>query len=172
MIIARGLPNFEGKAAILLVSGNHFTKFFLAEGGQVHELEDLMVPYPKYSDHEGFFQQSGMGRVFGMGSVYEPKEGDVIKKLIIEIRKHLAKIIATYSPDEYYIFAPKYLHRMLESDLPIKEKRKIIYEFYGNYTKKTPFELLGMIKTKRDSIYGTKVPLKDEALKILNIPKH
>lgn len=167
MKISKDLPNFEKESAIFLVAGKHSVVLYFAYNGRIEAIEDFKVLHPTYSDHEGFAQVSGHGQVYRHNYLNELQEDATIEEFLRQIRDQLKRHIGFLKPKTYYVFTPKFLQNSIIETFPKKEQTKVSHKFLGNYVKSHPFELLRMIKETDEKILGQKVPLKEEARKIL-----
>lgn len=168
MKISNGLPSFEKQKALIIVAGKHAAMFYIAGNGKIDELERFKVLHPKYSDHEGFAQLSGHGMVYRRNFLSELQENETINKFLREIKAHVKRVIGSEKPDSYYIFVPKFLQKEIVDVLPKAQQRNIKKELLGNFVNRHPFELLEMIKKDDEKNYGQRVPVSEEARKILN----
>jgi len=167
MKITNKLPQSKNKRSLLVVSGAFAGVYFLASEGVIVELSRIKEDQQHYSDREGFFQRSGGGEIFGSRSVYEENKIEREKRFIKKISEEATRLEKEIGYEEVYLFGPGYMLGQIASGLPQNVRNKIVKSFDGNYIHEHPFLLLLKIKKDRDSIFGKKVPVREEARKIL-----
>lgn len=168
MKITRNLPQFAGRKALLVVTGLHEADFYIARSGEIQKIGDFRLLYPHYSDKEGFFESAGHGRVFESGSVLEIDKIEIRHRFLKEMDRMLDKIVVGEDVTDIYILTPDYMKNELTKLLPKEDRKKIRYIFLGNYTHFHPFQILEILKAREN--LGWKIPVKEEARKILGIP--
>lgn len=167
MKITNKLPQFENKKTLLIVTGGFSGLYFLASDGQIKEIFRTEESQQHYSDREGFFQRSGQGKVFGSGAVYEENKVEREKRFIKTILNETSRLNKEIDFDEIYLFTPDYISNQITKHFPKEVRQKFIKVFEGNYIHDHPFAILSRIKLDQDKFIGKKVPLKEEARKIL-----
>lgn len=164
MQVSRKLPQFSGRAALLIVAGKQVAEFYLAQDGQIRRLNSFQIATPKYSDREGFFitrnHQAGIMR---SGAPYEAKEQKIRQDFLREFAQNLRLIEAGTGVDEIYLFSPA---EVLLAKLPKSLAGKVAGEFRGNFYGSHPFVLLQEIAKARPS-KRRPVQITAEARKIL-----
>ena len=168
MKITRDLPQFENKHALIVVAGLHAADFYIAGNGIMEMTGEFKMLYPHYSDKEGFFESAGHGQIFESGSVLEVNKAKFRHRFLRELDTLIDDTIIRKEITDVYIFAPDFVTNELLKLLPKKDKKQVRYFFKGNFIHLHPFYLLDLIKKKEN--LGWKVPLGEEARKILNIP--
>lgn len=145
MKISKKLPQFEGEKVLILVSGNNRAEFYLISDNHINMVDDLRIKDEHYSDKEGFFVRSGLGRIFKTGAVREPVDKDIMSEFIRKVTENIKKFLYFDEVDRMYIFGPEYLKNFLKDAVPKSYKKKLIHFFSGNLTNHHPFELLKKI---------------------------
>ncbi|MHB1316688.1 MAG: hypothetical protein ACYCZW_02415 [Minisyncoccota bacterium] len=146
MQIQKTLPQFENKKALLVVCGRQISDFYTAHKGTIRLHEHFKFITPTYSDKEGFAVRAGKGEVYGSGWVREKNKHDLIDHFMKEFNKILSKIIKIEKINYLYFFIPHHYQNEILEKIPKTTHKKIIKTFSGNYSKKEPFHLLGIIK--------------------------
>lgn len=165
MKIKSGLPQFAAGQALLIVLGKQTGIFYKAGKGTLTEVGEYEVPTPKFSDKEGFYESRGHGLVIRSGAMQEPQKEYVIKEAEKLLKKTLKQLVIREQPTEVYLYAPAPVMKGLK-----EEVKKIVKEAYknsylGNYTQLHPFELLTMLKQRKERKVVKSVP--DKARKLL-----
>lgn len=168
MKITRDLPQFRSKNALIVTAGLHTADFYVASNGEIEMTGEFKMLYPHYSDKEGFFESAGHGHVFESGSVLETNKAKFRHRFLKELDLLIDDTIIRKEVTDVYLFAPDFVTSELLKLLPKKDKKQVRYFFKGNYIHVHPFYLLKLIKEKEN--LGWKIPLKEEARKILGKP--
>lgn len=168
MKIPREFPKFQGKNALIVVTGLHEADFYIAKDGFLEKIGDFKLLFPRYSDKEGFFEHAGHGRIFETGSVLEKDKIEIRHRFLKEMDEILDQVVMKRDITDIYIFTPDFLKKELKELLPKEDRKKIRYIIKGNYTHLHPLQVLEIIG-KKEKI-GWKVPLSEEARKILKLP--
>jgi hypothetical protein len=167
MKITNKLPHFENKKILLIVSGGFKAVYYLAENDYINEISQVEEEQRHYSDREGFFQTSGSGEVFGSGAVYEEKKIEREKRFMKKVIEETNRINNESKIDAIYFYGPGHILGQISSHFPKDILGKFAEMFEGNYVQEHPFLLLSKIKKTQDKFKGKKVPLNEEARKIL-----
>jgi hypothetical protein len=150
MKISNKLPRFKDAIALLIVTGDKESTFYLAADGLINKTEQLIVRKPVYSDKEGFFAHGGSD-YYSAGSVKEISKQFLWKEFLQQFMEELNLLENKYKPTEYYLFTPDYFVNQLLNELPKVLKAKIKQTETGNFSKLHPFELLEKIKLATDA---------------------
>lgn len=167
MKISREFPQFRGEVVLLLVAGRQDATIYLATDGTIVVRDTIHIEKPVYSDREGHFETRGGGRVYGSGSVYEPKDDVVAKEFLKELVPRIARILRENRISQVFLFVPSYVRTALRRVLPRDLKEKIQLMVSGNFGHSHPFDLLRRI-TKRMEEQRMPLPVPEEARKILD----
>ncbi|MDD3481004.1 MAG: hypothetical protein PHW75_02150 [Patescibacteria group bacterium] len=167
MKIPNEYPKFISKKTLLVVMGRENGKFYMAEKGFLSLVTEFGERVPKYSDREGFFIRLGRGKYFGSGSVYGPKIKEVEKRFMTDFRKEFLNVTRKNNFDQIYLFAPRFMHKYVEDEIPVNYRDIIKYRFAGNFQKEHPLKLLEIIGKEIEREHPGAVPVKEEARKIL-----
>jgi hypothetical protein len=168
MQIKKGLMQFEKENTLLIVSGDHEAKFYLAAKGQVDLVGGVEVLNPNFEDNEG---KSGRGKKGeGSGStVKEVNRPGVRDKFIREFLKKAKEEELIGKVHAIYLFSPVYMHSLLEKSLPAEMRKQLKLNVDGNHLRAHPFKLIEMIEKK---IPGGKVVVNEKVRKILKKGKN
>lgn len=167
MKIELNLPQFNNKKALLVVTGEHDAKIYVASNGIIKELDLIYIQKPQYTDREGFFEEKNSTGLYGSGSVYEPKKLYMRKKFLKSLKKELNEIFKKNVVDDIHLFSPRYMEELIKEELSNEVREKVESEEFGNYFHMHPFKLLLMIKKKKEGFLGERSPMKGEARKLL-----
>lgn len=168
MNIEEHLPQFEGKRALILVSGKQCAEMFFAKDGEIELIETLEEPKMQYTDtKEGAFRNMGARGVSNIGAPYEEKDEVIVRRFLNKISERIEDLLNKREVNEVILFSPEYIGKMLEGKLPSAAAKVLKYHLYGNYIHHHPFDILEMIKQKQEDIKGESVPRKREARKLL-----
>lgn len=170
MQIENNLPQFKNLPGLILTTGLHEGKLYLADSGNIEVLGRIRVPDPAYTDREGLFARALRGRFLGRGSVYENKKNYVRVKFIKQAKRELEDAVKKFPDAGVYIFVPGYLKQPLLDALKKNLKDKIRLSVEGNYSQEHPFELLSKIKAEKESNARENPLEKPEALKLRKRP--
>ncbi|PKM87524.1 hypothetical protein CVU83_02910 [Candidatus Falkowbacteria bacterium HGW-Falkowbacteria-2] len=152
MTIKQELPQFEGKPALLVVTGMQSAKIYLALNKEIMVLEEMSLPNPEseYSDREGHFKQRGNQAFIASGSVYEPKKGYLLNKFLSKLREMVIAQDIKHAPDEIYLFTPDYMKNDVRKSLTNPLADKVVMELEGNFVDSHEFDLLKLIQDKKE----------------------
>lgn len=166
MKIPQQYPQFDEKKTLICVLGTQEARFILADKGTLSELDQFKIEKPAYSDREGFFMTRAFGRIFGSGSVHEPKKQQKFVEFGTELEKKYKKLVISTGPDQLILTYPDYVEQVVKDKLPHSFKGRIFMELKGNFYKEDPLEILKKIQSKMGERIPTG-PMSDEAKKIL-----
>lgn len=166
MRISQKLIQFENETALFIVTGHHDGIFYVAKNGLIRKVASFHVEKPHYSDREGFFEKRRYGKVFGSGSVYEPKKDVVARDFRRQFLEHIDLLMGEYNFSRVFFFSPPEAARTKKL-LPADLRRKLEFVFRGNYCEREhhPFELIEKVADRRTEKQIR--PLGLEAKKIL-----
>lgn len=168
MKISDNFPVLQKVNALFVVSGKQSAVIYQLRRGEINERDTIKIKKPEYTDREGHFEYRGpRGRLYGSGSVYEPKNEYVQKKFLTSLVKEIKQVRRPF--DSIYLFAPMYVVDQIEAALPNSISTKIKRKFTGNFTKQHPTDLLNKVKTRREFKAKTEARKRaiGEAAKIL-----
>lgn len=166
MQIPQQYPQFEEKKILICVMGTQEARFILAHKGILSELDQFKIEKPVYSDREGFFMTRAFGRIFGSGSVHEPKKQQKFVEFGTELEKKYKKLVISTGPDQLILTYPDYVEQVVKDKLPHSFKDKVRMELKGNFYKEDALEILKKIQSKMEERAPAE-PISDEAKKIL-----
>jgi hypothetical protein len=146
--IPRELPQFKNEAALLIVTGSQEAEFFMAKNGELSPLEHFRIKKPVFTDKEGLFQRSGLGRVFGRSGSEKDVKGEIKQKFFSELAHVLKRLGKDERPDIVYLFTPDYLHKEVEREVEAGLGQPSNKAFMGNYLKHPPLALVEMISSR------------------------
>lgn len=149
MKIPRGLPQFQGREALVIVTGTQKTHFYSAENGNLRRVETLIGEKPHYSDREGFFATRGSGGRARSGSVLKSIHQITAHDYRLAFKRTVADLYKKHQVAEVWFFGAKRTYKELERALPPKMQEKVRYVEAGNYYKKTPLEIIKKIEEAR-----------------------
>jgi hypothetical protein len=164
MKITKELPQFKEEKSLLIVASRFETDFYLAYQGKINKIKDFKFTRPTYSDREGFFASKGSGKIYGSGSVYEPKKERIRQEFKREFEKNIKEVLNDDEIDDLYIFCPSYIKNEIKRTLKEAVQRKAKSFFEGDFNNEHPFALLKKIKIKKGKAV---FPIAKEAWQIL-----
>jgi len=148
MDIPKTLPQFTQTRAFICVIGAKYGLIYFVSNGVVLMLDELEQELPYIDEKRGFFLRSEYGERLGIWEDSEELYIEIEKRFLRKIRDELNIYIHVLEPRTVYVFAPTYIHKKLLSELKsIPEVTFVVVE-KGNYTKKSPLELLSIIDKK------------------------
>lgn len=150
MQISNKLPQFKNEVALLIVTGDKESTFYIASDGQISKAESLVVRKPVYSDKEGFFARGG-SNYYAAGSVKEISKQFLWKEFLHQFMEELHLLNDKYKPSQLYLFSPDYFVSQLIKELPNTLKAQVKHTETGNFSKLHPFELLEKIKVATEA---------------------
>ena len=109
MKISKNLPRFEGKRALISVTGRQEARFFLANDGDIEELESFKFDKPEDPKRKGHNMIKGSKGVYRSGPTPEFKNQRIITELESHLRKSLKNILNKNKIDIIYLTVPDYL---------------------------------------------------------------
>lgn len=156
MKISNTLPQFERFPALFITSGEYEAHFYIAFKGNL-ELQEILKMPPRENAKE---KQAFVGKKSGMQSLsaVSHKERylmDLDVKFAHKIHDIIHAILATYKLEEIYIFAPKFVTVRIIAGLDKAERKKIRMQFYKEYTKNNPIDLIKIFQAEIDKIQNT-----------------
>jgi hypothetical protein len=163
MKIKKGLEQFKGEKAMLIVAGDRRAKLYSVSDGEASLLEDLLVELPDKGDKESIFgsPKRGVGSMIAGSDMEVDRSGSKIK-----FARELAKRIKALkgASNHFYFFGPTHMRTILEDALPTDVKQGIKSYVAGNHLHAHPFDLI--FKLHRGEVSG-KVVMGDKARKML-----
>jgi len=168
MKISKNLPQFEGKKALISVTGRQEARFFLAKDGDIEELEPFKFDKPEDPKRKGHNMIKGSKGVYRSGPTPEFKNQRIITELESHLRKSLKNILNKNKIDIIYLTVPDYLKNDVKKTFPADAAKKIKFVLLGDYCHFHPFDILKKFSSQTTVPV---VPLKESVSKILNKPK-
>lgn len=150
MKITKELPQFKNENVLLVVAGTQHADLYRVHDSKVALIKTVHIPTPEYSDREGFFMQRGGGKVYGCGSVYEPKKQTIQEQFAKELISDMKELDQKEGPFKIYLFTPTHVKNLLVKDLPPPLFSRVVYVKSGNYTKAHPFEILSFVERHKE----------------------
>lgn len=143
MKISQKLPQFERFPALFITSGEYEAHFYLAFSGEIEEKNVIkMSPRDEAKEKQAFTgHKAGMmdlSSVTHHGNYIE----DLKMKFARSVHESIHDLISEYKLEEIYLFAPKYVAKRLLSGLDKSEQKKVRMQFYKEYTKYSPINLI------------------------------
>jgi hypothetical protein len=169
MKISKNLLQFEGKRALISVTGRQEARFFLANDGTIEELESFKFDKPEDLKREGHNMIKGSKGVYRSGPTPEFKNQRIIAELEFHLRKSLKNILDKNKIDIIYLTVPDYLRNDVKKTFPAASAKKIKLVLLGDYCHFHPFDILKKIASR---VTVPVVPLKESVSKILNKPQN
>jgi hypothetical protein len=166
MKISTHLPQFKSPH-LLISAGKQEGAFYLADENEITLIDNIKLEKPQYTDREGRFLKSGLGRVFGSGSVYESKDDETTRAFVKKLTERTTHLVFENHIKHIYLFCPTYLANQMEAGLTRDLQDMITYIFFGNYHNQHPFVLLAKIQEYQKVEDRTVTPIKNEAMNIL-----
>ncbi len=141
MKIPKSLEKFMDKSALIIVSAGKKADLYFLSGGEINLITEIKAPELKFSDKEGFF--GGVGGSGG-GAVKDSLDNKEEKEFFRELKKYLDD---NWRPEfeEVIILTTEQDKETAINALPQMAKNVVISKQFGNYTKKTPIEILETI---------------------------
>lgn len=146
MQISNKLPQFMNDVALLIVTGDKESNFFIASNGVIKKADAFISRRPVYSDNEGFTVSQGGNGVYQSGSVREIKKQFLWKEFLHHFIEEMKHLVNEYNITKIYLFSPDYFIKNVVEALPNDLKVKIKHTEAGNYNKLHPVELIKKIK--------------------------
>lgn len=159
--------------SLIIVSGVHLAKMYEYENGKVIPQPVVHVGHVIYTDNEGFREPIINGGEKGTPSNYEKHDTGEWRDFAHDFETHAKELMLQKDFDAIYLFAPEEVMKKIRDLLPEEWKKKLKLEYYGNFTKILPHELVEKIDSKLiQPLEGqTWTDRVDEAQKILSHPK-
>lgn len=153
MQISNKYPQFESFPALFITSGEYEAHFYIAFEGKL-ELEKKLKMPPRENAKE---KQGFVGRKGGMQSLSAVSHhGQYVQELKMNFTRNIHKIIhdilSKYHLEEIYIFAPKFVAKRIIDGLDKSEQKKVRMQFYKEYTKNNPIDLIEKFQQEIDKI--------------------
>lgn len=153
MKIPQKLPQFELFPALFITSGEYEVRFYIAFKGEINENESIkMSPRDEAKEKQAFTgHKAGMQDLTSVshhGNYIE----DLKRKFSRKVHAKIHDLIAEYKLEEIYIFAPKYVTRRILDGLDKSEQKKVRMQFYKEYTKYSPLNLLESFRKEVEDI--------------------
>lgn len=171
MYIKKGLPQFEDKKTLLVVTGSEEAIFYIAHNGQIEEKERVEVSHEDYINKDaGLFKSSSKGvGTMKAGTVYKENFSDhITKEFLDRLEKKIKEVFKKEHIKSVYLFCPDYMKKQILKKTPKNFQKMLHITKLGNYVHSHPFELLESIQEEEDEKKEkTAKPIKEKALKIL-----
>lgn len=143
MKIPRSLPQFEKFPALFLTSGEYEAHFHIALKGEFESVHIIkMAPREEAKEKQAFVgHKSGMQSLSAVSN-----KGSYVNELKLRfarsVQEKIKDLIDEHTLDEIYLFAPKYAAKRIMDALTDQQRKKVRMQFYKEYTKNDPLELL------------------------------
>lgn len=153
MKISKSLPQFERFPALFITSGEYEAHFYLAFKGEVNEKNVIkMAPRDEAKEKQAFTgHKAGMMDLTSVshhGNYIE----DLKMRFVRNVHGVIHDLLADYKLEEIYIFAPKYVTRRILDGLDKAEQKKVRMQFYKEYTKYSPINLIETFQKEIETI--------------------
>lgn len=143
MQISNIFSQFERFPALFITSGEYEAHFYLAFQGKLELINKIKMPPRKNAKEKQAFEGQRAGdRLLSSFTNRGRFIEDLKKKFAREIHNAIHNILAANKLEEIYIFAPKYVAKRIINGLDKQEQKKIRMQFYKEYTKENPIELI------------------------------
>jgi hypothetical protein len=170
MKISQLLPHFP-QPILLISSGKQEAVIFLAEKEEVHQVHNVKINKPEYTDRESRTERRGEGNtsMFGGGSGFKHLEDELVRSFVKRLSDDTVRLVDEHRATKIFLFCPTYLSNQIEDSLPTDVQKLIDYIFYGNYHNQHPFVLLAKVNEYiiAQESENRVEPIKGEALSIL-----
>lgn len=168
MEIKKELPSFEGKGALIIVSGKQSGQIYYASNKEINLLEEweLETPSKEYTDNEGHFKRGKNGEFMASGNVLEPKKQYLVKKFSNDLNERIVSVLKKEKASEIYLFCPEYMKNEIKNEMRAEIKTKIAAEFSGNFVDMHIFKLLEKINQEEET--GSKTLKSKKASDLLH----
>lgn len=131
MIIPKRLPQFEGKKALLIVTGSQNGKIYSATNSKIEELATIRIPGVRYFDNTK------------LESTFASLKSQLLRvPFLREIEKMLIPLLRTGAYTSIFIFSPDGLAKHIVEIIPRQLKDSIRMVVSGNYVRFSPILLL------------------------------
>ncbi|MBD3238489.1 MAG: hypothetical protein GF332_02530 [Candidatus Moranbacteria bacterium] len=152
MQISKNFPQFNLNQSLIIVASKHAAVFYQAQQGALNKIHDFELKSQKYSDKEGFFQNSGKGQVFRTGSVLNDEHTRIKAEFLQKFEKQINNLKKNLKQSQHiFLFAPDYLMTSLEEKIHrVLQKKPNVSTFPGNFLKHHPNKLLKKINQQMD----------------------
>jgi len=145
MKISKDLPQFEGKRALISVTGRQEARFFLANDGEIEELESFKFDKPEDSKRAGHNMIKGSKGVYRSGPTPEFKNQRIIAELESHLKGSLKAILNRNKIDTICLTVPDYLKNDVKKTFPKDSVKKMKPILLGDYCHFHPFDILKKI---------------------------
>lgn len=168
MKIESHLPQFTYERALLVVAAEKCSKLYLAEAGQLEEIEQLAQPKEKYSDREGFFTKGSKTMSYGTGAVYEIPKQYLQSRFLHSLKTEVHRINEELYFNALYLFAPSYMAKLFREAIGKEFENRIRMVIHGNLIKAHPFRLLELIRDEEAAMNARRNFYSSEVRRLLN----
>lgn len=168
MNIKYPLLQFDGKTALIIVTGEQSAKLYLARDGKINLASSFKLFPPKYPDKEGFFKNGGKRKIYKSGAGFQKLELYLDEKFRKSIHNQVSQIISDQKVSEIYVFSPDHMIGFVLDSLPRRVCNDLKMCVYGNHLKDHPLNLVDRINQVFQESIGKSVPASLEARKILD----
>lgn len=145
MKIKRQLPQFKKRSTLIAVLSRQAGVVYHARNGVIEKVDEIEIPRPQYSDHEGSFVSRSSYGTQQSGSAHENQDKTLFQEFMKSMLASLKRHERERAVEDVYLFDAKPTLRQTLRMLPSNLKSKLRGVYAANYTKKNPFELLAMI---------------------------
>ena len=153
MQISNKLPQFERFPALFITSGEYEAHFYIAFQGKLELKKVLkMPPREEAKEKQGFTgHKAGMQDLSSLS--HKGKYIDDLKmRFARNVHAIVHDILANNDMEEIYVFAPKFVMVRILAGLDKNEQKKVRMQFYNEYTKNNPIELIKIFQKEIDKI--------------------
>jgi hypothetical protein len=146
MNIKNDLPQFEGRKALIIVSGEFHAIYYLVHNGHISIFDQFAVANPRKGSHEDYVETTKNGI---SGSVYDGGKQEMQKKLLKRLSKETREICQKERIVDTYLFCIKFMLRETKEALAEEVRKMMRLEYPGDMKQRHPFELLEIIKDEK-----------------------
>lgn len=149
MEIPKKFHSLFGEPTLVVTASRQNAKYYLADQQAIELIDEIKIPNPHFSDHEGHFRQRGQGRTLRVGATYEPTTDLSRDEFLREFKNKTPSLLRKLEPGKIILLVPSYLKKMLLAQLPENVKKKVKSVIEGNFYHLNPLKLAEKIKANR-----------------------
>ncbi len=149
MEINQDLPQFEESKSLLIVSGESKAKYYIAYDGHIELLDEFAVADPSLQLRDDYLKDSKTWKSWAMPEEYKQYSQH---KLLKRISEETREIVQKHKIKETYLFCIEFMKNEVKDNLAPEVKETVKFEFSGDMQYHHPFDLLKLIKEKKEEI--------------------
>ena len=145
MKIPKGLPQFKGEHALIIVAGKQDAALYHAFRGEIEYIGSIKVDKPQFSSEKGHFKTRGHGSMVRSGTLNQVREETIIREFTHKLADLFKGLRHRFPLSSIYLLSPGKVREKIKSTFPYQWRSRLRQTIAGNYFYFHPIKVLERI---------------------------